>query len=276
MQKSIFSLLVFLLPVIFSEVTFGVGVAYDEKSLQWKEGYTSEIWECSLRENASMSALLGVIDGWNAYADKAGFRKYNANILIPIFSSDLDIEKTILWYGKWEPRAAGKDIDALLASGNEIQSQFQPVITCKSRVLYGSWDIRNKLKPKKVDNKIVSISECKYVSDWDNQRGLLKTRGDDDLASANGELNKFYDENDADFNITQLWPWKGRSKNELSSTWDIKWVEEYRSADHMIITELDMANNGIFEIETKAIDPVINCKDPEVFQARSIRGGAGN
>ncbi len=111
------------------------------------------------------------------------------------------------------------------------------------------------------------------MSNWDNLRGLLKSKFDDDLAAANRELNGFLDEIAADHNITQLWPWMGRSKDTLNETWDIKWMEEYKSAEHLIASELSAAKNGIFTLESNVLDPVVQWKDPEVFSAMVIRSG---
>ena len=193
--------------------------------------------------------------------------------MLPIFASDVDLDKSVYWYGKWSESGGGADIDGLLRSGGEIQRQSQPVISCSSRVLYGSWDVRSSIEADSLDTSVVTISECEYVSNWDNLRGLLKSKGDDDLAAANRELNGFLDEIAADHNITQLWPWMGRSKDTLNETWDIKWMEEYKSAEHLIASELSAAKNGIFTLESNVLDPVVQCKDPEVFSAMVIRSG---
>ena len=246
------------------------GLVYDESD-QWQEGSTAELWQCNLQDNANFTALKGVIDSWNAYADAAGWADYSAKLLTPIFASDVDLDTTVYWYGKWSESGGGADIDALLKSGGEISSQFQPVLTCSSRILFGGWDVRAKLDSDGLNGSIITMADCEYMSDWDNQRGLLKTKGDDDLAAANRQLNGFLDKNGAKYNITQLWPWMGRSKDTLNEDWDIKWMEEYTSAEHLVESELRAAKNGIFTLESNVLDPVVDCKDPEVFSAVTIR-----
>ena len=260
-----------LLFLLFSSSSLHAqGLIYDESD-QWQEGSTAELWQCNLRDNANFTALKGVIDSWNAYADAAGWSDYSAKLLTPIFASDVDLDTTVYWYGKWSESGGGSDIDALLKSGGEISSQFQPVLACSSRILFGGWDVRAELDSDSLDSSIITMADCEYVSDWDNQRGLLKTKGDDDLAAANRQLNGFLDKTEARYNITQLWPWMGRSKDTLNENWDIKWMEEYTSAEHLVQSELSAAKNGIFTLESNVLDPVVDCKDPEVFSALTIR-----
>ena len=86
--NGIATLLLFALPS--SSTLHAQGLVYDESD-QWQEGSTAELWQCSLRDNANFTALKGIVDSWNAYADAAGWADYSAKLLTPIFASDVDL-----------------------------------------------------------------------------------------------------------------------------------------------------------------------------------------
>ena len=94
--SGIATLLLFALPSINTLRAQGEYIESD----QWQEGRTAELWQCSLRDNANFTALKGVIDSWNAYADAAGWADYSAKLLTPIFASDVDLDTTVYWCGK--------------------------------------------------------------------------------------------------------------------------------------------------------------------------------
>ena len=79
--SGIATLLLFASPSV--STLYAEGLVYDESD-QWQEGRTAELWQCNLRDNANFTALKGVIDSWNAYADAAGWADYSAKLLTPI------------------------------------------------------------------------------------------------------------------------------------------------------------------------------------------------
>ena len=119
-------------------------------------------------------------------------------------------------------------------------ANFQPVLACSSRILFGGWDVRAELDSDSLDSSIITMADCEYVSDWDNQRGLLKTKGDDDLAAANRQLNGFLDKTDAKYNTTNCGLGWDDPKDTLNEdrTQHSKRMEEYTSAEHLVQSEL--------------------------------------
>ncbi len=238
----------------------------------WGKPFPSEIKSCELREGKTMLDLFSIVDTWNEMADESGINHYTAYILRPIFSTNQDLARNIIWYGNWSLESKEPTIDILTDSERGLPQLINSVVACNSSIHYWGWRVFDGVDLSNNKKRMITISECEMESDWDNLRGKLTSKSDDDLLRANKALFEFFkDKSPFEQNASQLWANSGFLGSDIDSTPDFLWLREYESVKAYEDQNRESTEQGFWAFWLKTFRPVVDCHTSRAFNALRIR-----
>ena len=148
-------------------MTFTVAVGmWTQQTLAQDAGPSPvEAFFCNLQEGKGMKDLMAVTDRFKKWADKND-PDYSAWILTPRFAQFRDAPG-VIWLGS-NPKgnSMGKAIDKWIATGKDIQEDFNDVMTCGAHAVASSVEINVPDGPP--ENGVVMFTQCSIAegSDW--------------------------------------------------------------------------------------------------------------
>jgi hypothetical protein len=120
---------------------------------------------CNYQEGKSMKDLLPVADKFKKWADK-NIPQHSAWILTPRFAQFTEMPQ-MLWLGS-SPNGnlTGKGLDKWIATGSDLQNEFNQVVRCGAHGVASSIQINAPDGPP--GDGVVMFSQCSFAegSDW--------------------------------------------------------------------------------------------------------------
>lgn len=178
-----------------------------------------EIFACNFADGKTGKDLDKVVANFNKWADGVGMNDYTAWTLTPYYSTP-DQDFDILWLGH-APKAAslGMNQDRWLATGGDVQDEFNGVIPCHTHANMAS--LMFKAPPEREnppDNVVISFSDCNMADGMDFS---------DDIAPALEEWATYRGENGSTGGMWIMFPAYGGGDEDF----DFKWVSGYRTLE---------------------------------------------
>lgn len=218
-----------------------------------------EAFYCNFQDGKDMADLTKVAQRFSKWADE-NFSDYSAWILTPAFGQLADLPE-VLWLGSnTSGIMMGKGQDAYMASGGDIQGEFDKVVDCYAHALASSVPVHAPDGPP--GNGVVMFSQCSIAegSDWSKATAAHKQ-----FAGAMRELG-------ANNSNWLFFPMLGGPAGMAFDYWGVttfgNWTE-YFSAYELYV------NGGGWQKQMEALDGVAGCGvgTASVWNVQLVRQG---
>ena len=222
-----------------------------------------EIFACNFVGDSDMGDLLGVAETFNEWADDNGVTDYGAVLLTPHLYSD-QITFDVGWVGI-SPNAAaeGAGLDQWIASGQDVQADFDEVIECPSHTQYAVVNINTPAESDGEDGEedngpgLVAFSDC----------ALHDGRIVPDAIAAHEQWSEYLAEHGSDNFSAFLFGLAGL-RDDIN--FNFKAVRAFPNAQ-AYGQYLDVITAGGFMRAGELFDRVHDCDSPRVYVTNQIR-----
>ena len=101
-----------------------------------------QFYGCKLNEGSSMSDVMAYVEKWNAVLDEIGTEQYQAWVMTPQFSSDMNLWD-FMWVGAWSNyEVMGENMQKYVASEEASNIDATWPANCEMHTLWDSRQIR--------------------------------------------------------------------------------------------------------------------------------------
>jgi hypothetical protein len=119
-----------------------------------------EIYTCNYLEGKGPADLDKVIAKWNKWADGRELNDYSAWTLTPFFAGP-DQEFDVIWMGASSTGGGlGAALDDWLASGSELQAEFDSVAPCDAHSMFAAVQFKDPPEREDPSNVVIAFSDC--------------------------------------------------------------------------------------------------------------------
>ena len=217
-----------------------------------------EIFTCKYVEGKGPDDLDEVVSAWNDWADGQGLSDYSAWTLIPYYSSP-EQDFDVIWLGGAPSATAlGRSQDAWIATGGEVNAQFQAVVDCNNHSAYASLEFKQPPEHENPDNVVVSFSDC----------NVSEGSSFNDLVPAMMEWAAYREEHDSTAGMWAMMPAMGGG----GEAFDFKWVTAHQNlAD--LGADFDQYSKSGWQKGNELFADKVSCDASRVYLATNQRRG---
>ena len=216
-----------------------------------------ELFTCSYKDGKGSGDLDKVIDKWNAWADKRGMDDYAAWTLTPYYFGQ-EQEFDVIWLGAGKDAVAlGKEQDAFLATGGELNDGFNEVISCDSHSNFASLNYKPTPEGATPDNSVLTFSDCTY------KEGATFLA----LSAAMGDWSQHLGGEGSTAGIFHWYPVYGGG----GEGFDFKWMQAYENFTELGADYDRYGNGGGFVTYRRLLNHLIDCDSRRAYLAQNRR-----
>ncbi len=217
-----------------------------------------EMFTCKFQDGKDMSDLDKVTAKFNKWADKHD-HGYSAWVITPQFRA-LEDGFDVGWIGSWpDGNAMGKGIDTWMADPDQsVSAEFDSVVDCSnSHVLMSSLALSAPEGPP--NDGLVMFSSCTVDEDSNHEAAI----------AAHRKAGKAMRDKGMQMNAWIFYPSLGPGKMDF----DYYLVSSFKNYA-ALGKGFEVYNNGGGWMERqKALDGVVSCDVPRVYDSKRIRAG---
>lgn len=219
-----------------------------------------EAFFCNLKDGKTMKDLVQVADRFTKWADKND-PDYSAWILTPRFGQFSELPQ-VVWLGSNATgNSMGKALDKWIASGNDIQKDFDGIMACGGHGLASSVEINAPDGPP--EGGVVMFAQCD-ISDGSNWQKAIEAhkKASASMRSLGGKNSNWL-----------FFPMIGGDVDRDFDYWGVSTFNSW--TDYFAAYEIYVSGGG-WEKQMEIMKGVASCQfgSPTVWDVRLVRKGA--